>query len=199
MDEALLLWINQGWANHGLDIFFATLSSRRGFALPLAAVLLLIFLWRWRKAGVQLWLVMIVVVGMGDFVGNNLKHVFAQHRPCYTLAAQVRQLHYAPGQPCGASLTGMPSNHALNGFAVAAFLTLVLRRRAWGATLFAIAALVALSRVYLAKHFPSQIAVGAFFGTLWGLITAWLGLRYLPFMQRFRGQDAAENTHHDQD
>ena len=195
----MLLWVNQGWASHGLDIFFSLLSSRRGFTLPLAAVLLLIFLWRWRKAGMQLWLVMLVVVGLGDFAGNNLKHSFAQHRPCYTLAAQVRQLHYPPGQPCGASLSGMPSNHALNGFALAAFLTIVLRRRAWGATLFVLAALVALSRVYLAKHYPSQIAVGALFGTLWGLISAWLGLKYLPFMQRFRDQRAAETTEHDQD
>ena len=111
----------------------------------------------------------------------------------------MRQLHYPPGQPCGASLSGMPSNHALNGFALAAFLTIVLRRRAWGATLFVLAALVALSRVYLAKHYPSQIAVGALFGTLWGLISAWLGLKYLPFMQRFRDQRAAETTEHDQD
>jgi undecaprenyl-diphosphatase len=199
VDEALLLWINQGWANHGLDILFATLSSRRGFALPLAVVLLLTLLWRWRKAGVQLWLMMMVVVGLGDFLGNNLKPVFAQHRPCYTLAAEVRQLHYLPGQPCGANLTGMPSNHALNGFAVAAFLTLVLRRRAWGITLFTLAALVALSRVYLAKHYPSQIAVGALLGTSWGLITAWLGLKYLPFVQRFRPRGATENNDHDQD
>jgi hypothetical protein len=70
MDEALLLWINQGWANHGLDVFFSALSSRRGFALPLAVVLLLIFLWRWRKAGMQLWLVMLVVVGLGDFMSS---------------------------------------------------------------------------------------------------------------------------------
>jgi undecaprenyl-diphosphatase len=199
MDETLLLWINQGWANHGLDIFFSALSSRRGFALPLAVVLLLLFLWRWRKAGMQLWLVMILVTGMGDFLGNNLKHVFAQHRPCYTLAAQVRQLHYPPGQACGANLTGMPSNHALNGFAVATFLTVVLRRRAWSACLFAIAALVALSRVYLAKHYPSQIALGALFGTLWGLFAAWLGLKYFPFMQRFRDQSAAEATKHVKD
>jgi undecaprenyl-diphosphatase len=199
MDETLLLWINQGWANHGLDIFFSVLSSRRGFALPLAAALLILFLWRWRKAGMQLWLMMLVVVGLGDFMGNNLKHVFAQHRPCYTLAAQVRQLHYPPGQACGASLSGMPSNHALNGFAVAAFLTIVLRRRMWGVSLFALAALVALSRVYLAKHYPSQVAVGALFGTLWGLISAWLGLKYLPFVQRFRARRAAENSDHDQD
>ena len=199
MDETLLLWINQGWANHGLDVFFSVLSSRRGFALPFAALLLLAFIWRWRKAGVQLWLVMMVAVGSGDYLGNNLKHVFAQHRPCYTLAAQVRQLHYPPGQPCGSSLTGMPSNHALNGFAAAAFLTLVLRRGVWSAVLFAVAALVALSRVYLAKHYPSQIAAGALFGALWGLFAAWLGLKYLPFIQRFRGQGAAENTEHDQD
>ena len=199
MDKALLLWINHSWANHGLDFFFDTLSSQRGFALPLAAVLLLLFIWRWRKAGVQLWLVMLLVAGLGDFMGNHLKHVFAQHRPCYTLAAQVRQLHYAPGQACGASLTGMPSNHALNGFTIAAFLTLVLRRRAWSITLFTIAALVALSRVYLAKHYPSQIAVGALLGTTWGLIAAWLGLKYLPFMQRFREQGAAENPKYDQD
>ncbi len=199
MDKALLLWINQGWANHGLDIFFTALSSRRGFALPLAVIFFLTFLWRWRKTGVQLWLVMMVAVGTGDFLGNNLKHVFAQHRPCYTLAAEVRQLHYRPGQPCGASLTGMPSNHALNGFTVAAFLTLILRRWTWGVTLFAIASLVALSRVYLAKHYPSQIAVGALLGTLWGLICAWLGLKYLPFVQRFRARGTAENTHHDQD
>ena len=199
MDEALLLWINHGWANPVLDVFFNTLSSRGAFALPFAGLLLVLFTWRWRKAGVQLWLVMLVVAGLGDFLGNNLKHVFAQHRPCYTLAAEVRQPHYRPGQACGASLTGMPSNHALNGFTVAAFLTLILRRWVWGMTLFAIAALVALSRVYMAKHYPSQIAAGALLGTLWGLITAWFGLKYLPFLQRFRTHDTAENTHHDQD
>ena len=199
MDEALLLWINQGWASHPLDIFFEILSSRSGFAFPLSMILLLTFIWRWRKAGIQLWLIMLLVVGLGDFMGNNLKHIFSQHRPCYTLAAQVRQLYYRPGQPCGASLTGMPSNHALNGFALAAFLTLVLRRRAWSAILFALATLVALSRVYLAKHYPSQIGVGAIIGTLWGLICAWLGLEYLPFLRRFRDKRTVEKIEHDQD
>jgi len=197
VNEALLLWVNQGWASPGLDFFFELLSSRRGFALPLAVVLLLVFLWRWRTTGLKLWLMLLLMAGMGDFLGNQLKLVFAQQRPCYTLAAEVRQLHYPPGQPCGANKTGMPSNHALNGFAVAAFLSLVLRRLAWGASLFALALLVALSRVYLAKHYPSQVAVGAVFGTLWGLICAWLGLKCFPFMQRLRDRRAAETTDHD--
>jgi undecaprenyl-diphosphatase len=197
VDEALLLWINQGWANHGLDIFFSLLSSRRAFALPLAILLLVLFAWRWRKAGVQLWLAMLLVAGTGDLLGNGLKHVFAQPRPCYAAAQQVRQLNATPGAPCGANLSGMPSNHALNGFAVAAFLSIVLRRRSWSAILFAIAALVALSRVYLAKHYPSQIAAGAVFGSLWGFAAAWLGLKYLPFMRRFRDRDAPGTADND--
>ena len=197
MDEALLLWINHAWAHPALDIFFSFLSSRRAFALPLAIVLLVLFAWRWRKTGVQLWLMMLLVTGTGDALGNGLKHLFAQPRPCYSLAQQVRQLNVTPGTPCGSNLSGMPSNHALNGFAVAAFLALVLRRGLWGSLLFAIAALVALSRFYLAKHFPSQIAAGAVVGTVWGLAGAWLGLRYLPFLSDMRGKGPPENLHHE--
>jgi undecaprenyl-diphosphatase len=199
MDETLLLWINHAWAHPALDIFFSFLSSRHAFALPLAIVLLVLFTWRWRKAGVQLWLVMLLVTGTGDAMGNGLKHLFAQHRPCYSLAQQVRQLNVPPGTPCGSNLSGMPSNHALNGFAVAAFLALSLRRGLWSSLLFAIAALVALSRVYLAKHFPSQVAVGAVVGTVWGLAGAWLALRYLPFLQDLRGKGPPENSSHEPD
>jgi len=197
MDEALLLWINQGWAHPVLDAFFNLLSSRKGFALPLALVMLALFSWRWRKAGLQLWLVMLLVTGVGDALGNGLKHLFAQERPCYSLAQQVRQLNAPPGTACGSNPAGMPSNHALNGFTVAAFLSLVLRRGLWSATLFTLAALVALSRVYLGKHFPSQIAVGAMIGTLWGFAGAWLGLKYFTFMRGLQGRDPPGNTNND--
>ena len=187
-----MLWINQGWANPVLDGLFVWLSSRPGFALPFALGLLALFTWRWRKAGLYLWLLLLLVVGTGDFIGAQLKDVLAQPRPCYSLAEQVRQLDRAPGVACGANLSGMPSNHALNAFATAAFLTVVLGRRA--ALLFLVAALV-----YLAKHFPSQIATGALIGTIWGLTAAWLGLNYLPFLQRIRARRAAGTSPHEPD
>jgi undecaprenyl-diphosphatase len=196
VDEALLLWINQSWAHPLLDGFFSLLSSRRSFALPFAVILLLLLAWRWHKAGVQLWLVMLMVVGSGDLLGNGLKHVFAQARPCFAIAEQVRQIHSEPGKPCGGNLSGMPSNHALNGFAAAAFLSLILRRGLWSGVLFALAALVALSRVYLAKHYPSQVAMGALIGTVWGLAGAWVGLRYIPFIQTLRDKSPPENSTH---
>lgn len=184
MDETLFLWINRAWAHPVLDHVFTWLSSPRGFALPFALLLLALFTWRWRKAGLQLWLVLILVGGAGDYFGGLLKGVFAEHRPCYELAAEVRQLDRAPGIACGDSLTGMPSNHALNAFTVATFLTMVLGRRA--ALLFVIAALLALSRVYLGKHFPSQIGAGAALGAIWGITMGWLALNYLPFVKRIR-------------
>lgn len=192
MDEALLLWINQAWAHPVLDGAFTWLSSPHGFALPFALLLLALFTWRWRKAGLQLWLVLILVAGAGDYLGSRLKGVFAEHRPCYELATQVRQLDRAPGVACGDSLTGMPSNHALNAFTTAGFLTLALGRRA--AALFVLAALVALSRVYLGKHLPSQIGMGAMIGATWGIAMGWLALNYLPFVKRIRATGAA-GTH----
>lgn len=188
MDEALLLWVNQGWAHPALDVFFIWLSSRPAFALPFALSLLALLMWRWKKAGAGVWLLTIAVVGLGDAAGNRLKDVFAEPRPCYSLADQVRQPGRTERGACGANLTGMPSNHALNAFATAGFLVMVFGPRAAG--LFVLAALIALSRVYLGKHLPSQILGGAVIGVCWGLAAGWLTVRYVPFVKRIRAGGA---------
>lgn len=46
------------------------------------------------------------------------------------------------------------------------------------------ATLVALSRVYLGLHYPSQVLAGAALGSALGLAAAGLGARYLPFLRR---------------
>jgi undecaprenyl-diphosphatase len=71
-----------------------------------------------------------------------------------------------------------PSGHAAGSFCVAAFLVVVLpslfpssagRARALGALSVVVAGLVALSRVYLAAHFPSDVGGGAIVGGVIGL------------------------------
>ena len=79
----------------------------------------------------------------------------------------------------------MPSNHALNFFAAATFLGLLARRRSAWATLFTLAAAVGLSRVYLGRHYPSQVLVGAAIGVVAGLL-GWLIVARLPFGKRAR-------------
>lgn len=55
-----------------------------------------------------------------------------------------------------------------------------MRSRAWLAGAFTVALLVGISRIYLAKHYPSQVLAGATIGAALGYIGAWIGVNYLP-------------------
>ncbi|MEN8179581.1 MAG: phosphatase PAP2 family protein [Pseudomonadota bacterium] len=183
-DTSLLLWINQGWADPGLDFIFQWVSGRAGFSMPLLLILLFIF---WRRLGVdglRLWLLMIVGVAMGDLLGNLLKETFSLPRPCYDLFELLRSPGGGDLPQCDAATTGMPSNHALNFFAVALFVTYALRSLRLGVALFAVACVVGLSRIYLGKHTPLQVVSGASIGMLFGYIWAWSSLRAFDFCQR---------------
>lgn len=184
MDQALLLWINQDWAHWLLDPFFIWVSAKWTFSFPLLALFLLIWWRQYGRDGVYFWLVVIVTVGLGDAFGNQLKDLFDQYRPCFELADMTRWPGHAPGDRCTSSTSGLPSNHALNFFAAAGVVTGILRSRAWGVALFGIGVLVCLSRVYLSKHYPSQVLVGGLIGTGWGLLCAYLALRHFPAMRR---------------
>lgn len=181
MDETLFTLINRGWAHPGLDAFFRYLSSYPGFGLPLLASLLVALAWRWRAAGLKLGLALILLVTIAETVGQSAKVLWQQPRPCHAAPAEVR---LPPGVECRNPLAGLPSGHALNYFAAATFLGLALRRRAAAAALLAIAALVALSRVYLGLHYPSQVVAGAALGAALGGLAAAAAIRWLPFPRR---------------
>lgn len=188
LDAQLLLAVNQGWAHPWLDALFGLLSSKWGFALPFLGVTLAGLFARHRRDGLWLGVSLVLVVLLGDAFGNLLKHLLAQPRPCLELAAQVR-----PPGPCGGGALGMPSNHALNFFAAAAFLAPLLWRWRSRLALVALAAAVGLSRVYLGRHYPSQVLAGALMGAAWGLGAAWIASR-LPFGRRARAAPKAVDS-----
>jgi undecaprenyl-diphosphatase len=82
-------------------------------------------------------------------------------------------------EPVGAPHDGsFPSGHAAGAFCVAAFLAVMWpswlpgprwRARAVSVAGLAVAALIALSRVYLGAHFPSDVVAGAALGGAIGL------------------------------
>ncbi len=184
MDETLLVWMNQSWAHPWNDILFSWLSDRNSFAVPLLAIVLALSVKQYGRDGVRLWLALLILVIAGDALGNLLKHLWAQPRPCYVIAELLR----LPNGRCGAELNGIPSNHALNFFAAASFMSSITRSRGWALLLFGIAVLVTLSRVYLGKHYPSQVAMGAVIGTLLAYLAALIGVQYFDFMRRIRAR-----------
>jgi undecaprenyl-diphosphatase len=61
----------------------------------------------------------------------------------------------------------LPSGHAVVAFACATVISFAVPRLRW--PLYALAALVAFSRVYVGVHFPGDIVAGALLGVLLGL------------------------------
>ena len=100
-----------------------------------------------------------IAVVLSDLIATLLKHVVDRHRPPLDEA-----LIPLPGSP------SFPSGHATTAFAAAAVIAVLCPRLAKPA--FALAAFVALSRVYLGVHFTLDIAVGAVLGTLIGALLA---------------------------
>jgi undecaprenyl-diphosphatase len=64
-----------------------------------------------------------------------------------------------------------PSGHAAGSFAFAVFVSLIERRAAW--FVFPLALLIALSRIALGVHYPTDVLGGAILGAAIG----WLGAR----------------------
>jgi undecaprenyl-diphosphatase len=166
VNEYLMLWINQGWANPLLDGLFWWLSQRIWFALPLGLVFAAFTIHRIGSSGWRLLLALTLTIAIGDSMGNLLKGWLAEARPCFDMYLQLRAVGGIVKQ-CGEVLTGMPSNHALNFFTAATFIAFATPWRNWKKVLFVTAILVALSRIYLGKHYPSQVVFGAALGYLW--------------------------------
>jgi membrane-associated phospholipid phosphatase len=76
------------------------------------------------------------------------------------------------------SNSSLPSSHAANAFALAWVLGARWRRGI--PVFFALALLIAFSRMYLNRHFLSDVVVGAFIG----VICAWAMARWLPLRRR---------------
>lgn len=113
----------------------------------------------------------ILLVTLCDQTGHNiLKEIFERIRPCNALPDALA--------PMGCSGTySFPSNHALNNFAVAVFFYRLYPKYVY--PLFIAASLIAVSRVYLGVHYPSDIIAGAVIGSGIGFLFAYFQMAVL--------------------
>ena len=95
-----------------------------------------------------------------------LKLAFAVPRPPTVMA-----VHFLAVPFDDVSDYSFPSGHTTRAFAAALLLTARTKDWRWGAPLFAYASLMAVSRVYVGAHWPSDVVGGAFLGL--ALAYAW--------------------------
>lgn len=115
-----------------------------------------------------LYLALIYCVNAGAY--NGLKHFFFRPRPFLEQAVTLRVSPETTSTLRHDS--SFPSGHSANAFMVAALFARRFRRKQFA--LYGLAAGVALSRIYLGVHYPSDVLAGAFLG--WTI--TWLMLSY---------------------
>lgn len=160
-DEAIFRGVN-GLAWPWLDALFVAASSR-GLGLSVLVVLLVGFALRFRRRSLIPAMQLLAASGLTDALGARIiKPLVGRMRPCFALPAEhVRQLVEV------GNVGSMPSLHSANAFAVATVVTLTVPRL--GFVTVPLAGLIALSRVGVGVHWPSDIVAGALFGTAIGV------------------------------
>lgn len=115
----------------------------------------------------------LLAVIVGSLSVQTLKNLFCRSRPFTEMSGQ-----FFVNFPClgkGAGFISFPSGHSVTAFALAFVLARTYPRYAF--LFYGLAVLVALSRVYLAKHFPSDVVAGAALG----LLAGWIVCRFSAF------------------
>lgn len=149
--------------------------------LPLYALLLYLLGKRygWRALLVIVPLVAVVVLLADQTSVHLFKNQFLRFRPCKN-AELAAIIHNPVG--CG-GWYGFVSSHATNTFAIAMFVSLLLKQRAMWIGLLCWAALVSYSRIYLGKHYPADLVGGAALGALIGWLVS---LGFPPLLARLQ-------------
>ncbi len=163
IDTALFFFFNQTLQTDMLGPAAVFLTSQNEYFFIVLALLLFRHK-QWAQTGRLLALVL-VTFAISDATGFVLKELIGRVRPCRALEG-VNVLVY-----CGKSFS-LPSNHALNTFAVAGTVFFMTKDRL-RYSFVVLAALVALTRPVVGVHYPSDILAGA----ILGLGLAWVVVR----------------------
>lgn len=168
LDLEILYFFNVTLSSSFLDTAMTFLTNLRNW-IPVYSLAAFFLVWKYKWRGVRVVLASALLVGVVNIITNVfIKEFFERSRPCATdaVGAQiVGWIRLPDGMRHGFS---MPSSHAVNNFAIAIFFSIVFSTRKVMGWVFTIALIVALTRLYLGLHYPSDILAGIIFGIALG-------------------------------
>jgi undecaprenyl-diphosphatase len=159
VDSSLLHALNEFLVRHdGVEdpLLFYVNASEALFVATLAIVFMAARGERWadwRRAAVAA----VLSAGLGLLAATLISELVDRARP---FVAEPHQVHLFATH---AADPGFPSDHATAAFAIA--VAILLRKRSWGWVALGFATVLAIGRVGLGVHYPSDVLAGAALGT----------------------------------
>lgn len=164
MDGAILLFIQEYIRNDILTPFFKVITTLGNAGLIwIAITLLLLFNKKTRRAGIISACAMIMSLIVNNLI---LKNLVARTRP-YDMIDTLIPLVKKPTD------FSFPSGHTGCAFAAAGVFVRNLPKRA-GIPLLILAILIALSRLYVGVHYPTDVLVGFIIGLTLSYLAEWV-------------------------
>lgn len=165
-DKELTLWLNSFY-NDYFDIFFHLYTSTLTW-IPLYVVLAWVIFSRQGANGIgTVFFIALLITAADQTASSIIKPLVERYRPSHDSVLQY-MVHLVNGYSGGRY--GFVSSHAANTFALATFLSLVIRNRFMSWTLFIWAAINCYSRIYCGVHFVGDIVCGALIGVIFAAI-----------------------------
>ena len=161
LDQSLFLFLNHLPHNFIINSFFALLSGVGKWIIWLILAAL-IFIWEEKKDKKIILQLIIAVLLTLLIVDVGLKNLIQRPRPELVLKETI----FISDQSQSPSF---PSGHATIAFAAAYILSRNHKKWIFGYWLLAI--LISFSRIYLGKHYPSDVLAGAVIGFLIGMLS----------------------------
>lgn len=166
IDYSLLIFIN-GLHTPFLDLLMMLFTAKYPW-IPLYALIAFYIFYNFGhkqnnyKYAFLLFVGAILIFAITDMGSTAIKHYFMRLRPGHDprLEGIIRLLDGKGG------MYGFISSHASNVFGLATFTSLLFKKRWYSISIFSWAFLVSYSRMYVGRHFPSDIVFGAIFGII---------------------------------
>jgi undecaprenyl-diphosphatase len=161
IDISVFYFINHSLSCGALDKFFTIITNVNNWYIAYLILLGISFIKGGSKGKIAAIGVLLLILLTDQLSARIIKEIFQRIRPCNALANVITPLG------CNGTFS-FPSNHAVNNFAAAMFFYKIFPKLKWA--VFITASLVALSRVYIGVHYPSDILGGAVIGSAFGYI-----------------------------
>ena len=182
LDAQIYLFFN-GMHTPLLDRFMMLFTGRFIWVPMYAALAILLFkTFGARLAGVYLIFIALAITLTDQTCATVLRPFFARLRPSNPENPLSAMALLVDGYRGGTY--GFPSCHSANSFALATFISLLVRRPRIVAFIFLWAIANSYTRLYLGVHYPGDLLAGALVGTFFGAGCYMLARRITPSVRQ---------------